>query len=127
MRTWIIIIALLLIVDVSSPQVVRAQEWFDSYNPVDNRFKTDLILRTTFGPLIVSNRCIFEWQNMDADPRSRYRNRTQIEHPMMFFHHKFTPYLAGEFIYNIHDNGFDEQRNVFGISKKIGSRVRTSL
>lgn len=127
MRKSIILISLLLIVELYAPRLILAQEWLNQYNLVEDRFKTDLTLKASFGTLILSNRCRFEWQNFEADPRSRYKNRTQIEHPMRLFGQKFTPYVAAEFIYNVRQENFDEQRNVIGVSKKLGRHLKTSL
>jgi len=127
MEKRIIAVSLLLILELCLPRFIHAQEWLSQFSLVEDRFKTDLTLKASLGSLILSNRSRFEWQNMEADPRSRYRNRTQFDYPTKFLGQKITPYLASEFIYNVKGDSFEENRNVLGISKKLGEHLKTSL
>ena len=129
MPKCVIVVALLLIVELYLPRLIHAQEWLSgfSHKLVEDRFKTDLTLKKAFAGMIFSNRCRFEWQNVEADPRSRYRNRAQIDYPMKWGSERFTPYLASEFIYDIKDDNLEEHRNVMGVSKKFGKHVKASL
>jgi hypothetical protein len=90
----------------------------------EHRFYLDLTLRLPLkGGLTLSDRHRGELRRINGALSGRYRNRLQLERPVVIHDYKFTPYLAGELNYDGRFHAWNRNRIYLGARLPVREQV----
>ena len=94
---------------------------------IQNRLVAELTTRWTLWGFVTSDRNGFDWQWINGDYSTRYRNRLQIERPVDINSYELTPYISAEVFYLLSSGEWNQIRYRGGVQLPVVDNVTLDI